>query len=135
MAIIDHGAARSCFKPEPVTADKRIYIPSLLSLSPPNFRLDPLPVLSLGSEGIPMLVSPAQPRFPPPQHHRRRRANGWPACTASLPVEPIEPQLTSRPNCFAGDAGINFPNEAIFPSNPNKMKPVIPLHPNPFPPP
>src|ERR1035437_4733038 len=116
MAIIDHGAARSCFKPEPVTADKRIYIPSLLSLSPPNFRLDPLPMLSLGSEGIPMLVSPAQPRFPPPQHHRRRRANGWPASTASLPVEPIKPQLASSPKLLRRGCRNQFPKRSHFPS-------------------
>src|ERR1035437_2436713 len=70
-----------------VTANPELEIPSLPSLSPPNFRLDPLPMLSLGSEGIPMHVSPAQPRFPPPHPHRHRRAYGWRGGTASLPVE------------------------------------------------
>src|ERR1035437_9412330 len=66
----------------------------------------------------------------PSEPHRQRQPNGYPGHTASLPVEP---KLARNPKPFATDPKIELPNEAIFTSNPNKMKPVIHLKANPFP--
>src|ERR1035438_1431977 len=101
-----------------------------------------------------MHVSPGATALFAVPAHRRHRPNGWPVCTASLPVEPNksfiyniihpfrepnepnepnEPKPATTPKCFAGWAGTKSPNEAIFSANKNKRKPLISLDTNPFP--
>src|ERR1017187_6051155 len=97
-----------------------------------------------------MPVSPEQQRFSPSQPHRRHLPNGWPGCTASLPVEPKksficdkilffrepnepkEPNPANRPQVLRRECRNQIPERTHFPSQPKQNEPSYTSEPEPI---